>query len=211
MNNSLNLLWRPNLNFNKPHLHPKDCLICRTSLSKELRKLSQRSSRNQSKSHLPRTCCHPMAALSKIEANNLNYNSILLMQSKSNQALSLETSTKGTTKIFCNSKSFRFSVEDCTEVFHNRTITSRTNHKLSMCTVRISRSPNLSLANRLVPQFCLQSNQPSIMGHLTLISISLCHNVSRSSSYRDSIIWVTNLPTLTSYNKCPRNSGRMVT
>ena len=132
MNNSLNLLWRPHPNFNNPHLHLKDCLICQTSLSKELRKLSRKFFRNQSKSQLPRTCYHPKAALSKIVANSLNFNSILLVQSKSNKAISLETSTKGTTETFCNSKSIRFSVEECPEVSHNRTITSRTKRKLSI-------------------------------------------------------------------------------
>jgi len=132
MNNSLNLLWRTHPNLNKPHLRLKDCLICQTSLSKELWKISRRFFRNQSKSPLPKTCYHPKAALSKIVANSLNFNSILLVQSKSNKAISLETSTKGTIETFCNSKSFRFSVEDCPEVFHYRTITSRTKRKLSI-------------------------------------------------------------------------------
>jgi hypothetical protein len=132
MNNSLNLLWKPHQNLNKPHLHLKDCLICQTSRSKELWKLSRRFFRNHSKSPLPKTCYHPKAALSKIVANSLNFNSILLVQSKSNKAISLETSTKGTTETFCNSKSFRCSVEDFPEVFHNRTITSRTKRKLSI-------------------------------------------------------------------------------
>ena len=210
LNNSLNPLWKPHPNFNKPHLNLKDCLICQTSLSKELRKLSRKFFRNQSKSRPPRKYNHSKAILSKVVANSPNFNSILSVQSKSNKAISLETSTRGTTETFCNSKSFRFTVEDCPEVFHNRTITSRTKRKLSMYTVKISRSLNPSLA-RLVPLLCPQSNLPLIMGYLINISFSLCRSVSPSSLYRDLIIWATKLPMLTSCRKCPHNSGHRVT